>query len=483
MGQFFSTPEPKKEPGIDFLTMFLYFYLAVFFFKKLQTYNPRTRKRISENLTLNDVIGLETVKEEIHHYMDFIKNSEKYQEWGVNVPRGILLAGPPGTGKTLLVKAIADSLDIPVISASGSEFVEMYVGVGAARIRTLFDNARQKESCIIFIDEIDAIGTRRNIDNNSERASTLNQLLIEMDGFDTSNNLIVFGATNLTTHLDHALLRSGRFDKKIYFDLPNVKERTKMFKLYLESSKTSNIDFLDLADRSTGLSGADISNISNQSKINAISRNSDFISNEDIQEALDEIMIGREKRERMLSPEERDRVAHHEAGHAIIGYLLQDINSPLKVSIIPRGEIALGFSQNKPDARLLHTKDYILSKIAVLLGGRCAELVIYDSLSTGASDDIEKVSKLAENYHTKWGMSTEFGAFNPNITGIDENDINKYCHDLIISVENFVLEILKNNEKYIKKLAKKLLNLETINYKIVRKTIGKNRENSIKINL
>ena len=330
MGQFFSTPEPKKEPGIDFLTMFLYFYLAVFFFKKLQTYNPRKRKRISENLTLNDVIGLETVKEEIHHYMDFIKNSEKYQEWGVNVPRGILLAGPPGTGKTLLVKAIADSLDIPVISASGSEFVEMYVGVGAARVRTLFDNARQKESCIIFIDEIDAIGGRRDIDNNSERASTLNQLLIEMDGFDTCNNLIVFAATNLTTHLDPALLRSGRFDKKIYFDLPNLKERAEMFKLYLESSKTSNIDFSDLADRSTGLSGADISNISNQSKINAISKNSDSISNEDIQEALDEIMIGREKRERMLSLEERERVAHHEAGHAIIGYLLEDIPFSVK---------------------------------------------------------------------------------------------------------------------------------------------------------
>ena len=482
MGHYFSTPPPPK-PEIDIFTLVIYFYLGVIILKKLEDFKTPRGKRKSENLSLDDVVGLESVKEEIHHYMDFIKNRDKYKEWDVKVPKGILLAGPPGTGKTLLVKAIADSLDIPIISASGSEFVEMYVGVGASRVRKLFNKARSHDGCIIFIDEIDAVGSRRDADNNSERASTLNQLLTEMDGFDSDSNIMIFAATNLVSRLDPALVRSGRFDKKIYFDLPNVEERMEIFKLNMQNSEIGYIDYQELADRSTGLSGADIANVANQAKINAINRNQDSITDEDIQKALDEVMIGREKRERMLSPEERKRVAHHEAGHAIMGYLLEHAASPLKVSIIPRGEAALGFSQNKPDPSLLHTDEYILSQIAVLLGGRSAEYIIYGNLSTGASDDIEKITRLAESYHTRWGMSEQFGPFNPHSIKLEDDNVSTHCQGLISDLEDFTLRILNENTKYIKKLAKKLLESETLSYQIVRKTIGKKRENSINIDI
>jgi cell division protease FtsH len=382
-----------------------------------------------------------------------------------------------------LVRAIAKSLDIPIIAVSGAEFVEKYVGVGAARIRKLFNKARNNTNCIIFIDEIDAIGIQRDFETNSERATTLNQLLIEMDGFDNESNIIVFAATNMIKTLDPALLRSGRFDKKIYFDLPNIDERKLMFELYLDDIKLENIDFDSLSERSAGLSGADINTISNQAKINAINRNSDYISDIDLQNALDEIMIGREKRERMLSLDERERVAYHEAGHAIIGFLL-DIPSPIKVSIIPRGELALGFSQTKPELKLLKTQDEIISRIAVLLGGRCAEQIIYKEVSTGASDDIEKISILSNYYHTKWGMSEKFGAFNPHYSGMYENKkVSKYCQILINDIEIIVLSMLNKNLKILKKLAKKLLKKETITYKKIKKIIGSCKENSEKVEI
>ena len=308
---------------------------------------------------LKDVIGLESVKEEIKYYMDFINNKKKYIDWDVKLPKGILLAGPPGTGKTLLVKTMAENLNIPIESMSGSEFVEMYVGVGASRVRDLFSRAKKKKKCIIFIDEIDAVGRVRGIDRNSERDSTLNQLLVEMDGFEVTDSIMVFAATNLVKNLDTALTRSGRFDKKVYFDPPNFKERKEMYELYLEDIKLpKKLSFEILSERSAGLTGADIANICNQAKINAIQANqpSSTLRDQDLQQAIDEIMIGREKRERMMTTEERERVSHHEAGHALMGFLLKDCTHPVKVSIIPRGEAALGFSQQKNINKKLYSE-------------------------------------------------------------------------------------------------------------------------------
>ena len=439
---------------------------------------------------LKKVVGLETVKNEIKYYMDFINNKNKYIEWNVKLPKGIMLIGPPGTGKTLLVKSMAKDLKIPFISMAGSEFIEVYVGVGAKRVRELFRKARQHKKCIIFIDEIDAVGGKRGYDSNSERASTLNQLLVEMDGFDDLSNIIVFGATNLEKNLDAALMRSGRFDKKIFFDPPNLDERKDLFKLYLENVKLEeNLSLENLGMRTAGLTGADIANIVNQSKINAIQdkREENNISEKNIQVAIDEVMIGREKRERMLSPLERERVAHHEAGHAIMGFLLKDCSPPIKVSIIPRGQYALGFSQPKPEDRKLYTESFVLSQILVLLGGRVAEKIIYDDYSTGASDDIEKASNLIYRYCVEWGMNKNLGPLNIEHLGKVgkgvSDSVYKECQNLIKKIEEVTEKYLVENEKSLKKIAKDLLKNETITYKRIKHLMPKKKENSVKFKL
>ena len=444
---------------------------------------------------LDKVIGLEDVKEEIRYYMDFIKNNDKYVNWNVNLPKGVLLVGPPGTGKTLLVKLMAKELDIPIITASGSEFVEVYVGVGAKRVRELFKKARKHESCIIFIDEIDAVGSKRLQSHNSEKNNTLNQLLVEMDGFNETSNLMVFAATNLVKNLDSALTRSGRFDKKIFFDPPNKREREQLYKLYIRDFKNSeiridpNVSFEILADRSSGLTGADIANVCNQAKMNAIRRLDNFdelyLDEIDIQMAIDEVMIGREKRERMMSDEERVRVAHHEAGHALMGYLLSGTNPPLKVSIIPRGQSALGFSQPMPEDRKLYTRDYILSQICVLLGGRSAELILYENLSTGASDDIEKVSSLITNYHVSWGMNSKIGPLNINMMdplgSTLSDEIFQECKGIVDQLEQFTIQLLTDHLDNVKVIAKNLLEYETISYQKIKELLPDNLENSVDI--
>lgn len=437
-------------------------------------------------ISLSNIIGLKSVKKEIRYYMDFIKNKEKYAEWGVKLPKGIMLIGPPGTGKTLLVKTMAQELDIPIICTSGSAFVEKYVGVGASRIRDLFKKAKTKKKCIIFIDEIDAVGGKRDSETNSERASTLNQLLVEMDGFKDSSGILIFGATNLEKTLDRALLRSGRFDKKVYFDPPNLEERQKIFELYLEDMELpENLSYQLLATRSAGLTGADIANICNQSKINAIQRGQEeaILKETDIQKAIDEVMVGREKRERMMSKKERERVAHHEAGHAVMGFLLQETSPPVKVSIIPRGQFALGFSQPRPEDRKLYTKGYILSQISVLLGGRCAEKLIYQNLSTGAADDIEKVSSLIYQYTTVWGLNKETGPVNVEKMGrIGKNISDELfieCKNIVKKIESYTDQQLKTYKKYVKSIAKKLLDNETITYQEIIEIIPKKLENSI----
>ena len=493
-------PPPPSNNSLTFTQLMLILFFSWWVIQVLKKHgilvdknkkrNKRRKKSLKHNFDndLSEIVGLESVKEELMYFMDFINNKKKYLDWNVNVPKGILLAGPPGTGKTLLVKTIANNLDIPIESMSGSEFVEMYVGVGASRVRKLFARARSKKKCIIFIDEIDAVGGHRGRDSNSERDSTLNQLLGEMDGFDESDNIMVFAATNLVKRLDSALTRSGRFDKKVYFDPPNLKERKEMFELYLEDvTIQDNLSFNILAERSVGLTGADIASICNQTKINAIQENrqTGSVTEDDIQKAIDEVMIGREKRERTMNKLERERVSHHEAGHALMGYLLKDCTHPVKVSIIPRGEAALGFSQQKNIDQKIHTEEIILSMIAVCLGGRSAEKVIYGNISNGAADDIEKVSSLIYNYSCSWGMNKKIGALNPNSMGqIGENmndSMFDECKLITDKIENFVISTLTTHKEYVISIANSLLKNETITYKEINEILPKDLEDSLDI--
>jgi len=479
-GIFWSTPPPPPPPPeTNILFYLVIFWIIIKIFdthsnnsfgkitRKVRKWKEETKKKFGST-PLDEVVGLEGVKEEIKYYMDFINNKKKYSDWEVKLPKGILLAGPPGTGKTLLVKKMAQTLDIPIISEAGSSFVEMYVGVGARRVRDLFKKAKKEKRCIIFIDELDAVGSKRNLERNSERASTLNQLLVEMDGFEASDNIMVFAATNLVKYLDPALLRSGRFDKKIYFDPPNFSERKSMFEMYLEDIKLpAGLSYAILSERTAGMTGADIANIANQSKINAIQRGQEAVelTDADIQIAIDEVMIGREKRERMMSDKEKERVSYHEAGHAFMGYVLKGSEPPVKVSIVPRGESALGFSQPKPANKKLYTRQVILAQISVLLGGRMAEKLIYGDVSTGAADDIEKVSNFIKLYNTSWGMSKEIGPLNPQYMGVIG--------------ENIAESVFAQCKIMIEKVAKDLLKNETIVYDRIKELLPRKLENSL----
>ena len=401
-------------------------------------------------LPMDKVIGLESVKKELALYFDVIQHPSKYAH--VHLPRGILLTGPPGTGKTLLVREMAKHCKIKLHSASGSEFMDTYVGVGAARVRKLFRKARQEEQSIVFIDEIDAIGTKRDVLHNSERANTLNQLLVEMDGIDESN-LFVFAATNMARHLDPALVRCGRFDKKIHFDLPNHDERQQLYQLYLPDMPLPE---QVIASRSAGLSGADIASIANQAKLNTLERDGSTLSSTDLQDALDEVMIGRIKRERTLSRIELERVAYHEAGHAVLAFWMKDAQSPLKVSIIPRGESALGFSQSIPHDLRLFTQHQIVAQIVVLMGGRAAEQVIYNNVSTGAADDIEKIKQLIHNYFTRWAMH--------GIHFASQKNIDQLCTHAAQQLATFAEEVLNLHKPDLQRVARPLLTNESLSH-------------------
>lgn len=448
--------------------------------KEVNTSKTVEKKKI-ESKQLGGIIGLESVKKDLTYYMDFIKNSSKYSKWNVKLPRGILLVGPPGTGKTLLVKTLAKEINVPIIHTSGSSFVEKYVGVGASRVRSLFENARKLKNCIIFIDEIDAIGKNRESgDTNSERDSTLNQLLVEMDGFNPDSSIIVFGATNLVKNLDKALLRSGRFDKKIYFDPPNKEERIQMYKMYLKKVPKVAINYNKIAELSAGVNGADIANICNQAKINAIQANKEKIEFSHLEKALDEIMIGREKPERKMSPDELKRVAYHEAGHALLGYMLAYSEPPIKVSILPRGENALGFSQPKPSDSKLYTTEFIISHICVLLAGRGAEKIFFANYSSGAHDDINRATHMAGKYLFEWGMTETMGPI--NYLELSKNLSEKNLDVLKIflkKLENYTEKILSDNKKYVEKIAQKLLEKETIVYDDINKLLPENIKNQI----
>ena len=366
-----------------------------------------------KKITFQDVAGLEGAKEEIQEIVDFLKNPEKYTSLGGKIPKGALLVGPPGTGKTLLAKAVAGEAQVPFFSLSGSDFVEMFVGVGASRVRDLFRQAKEKSPSIIFIDEIDAIGRARGKNNmtnaNDERENTLKQLLTEMDGFGTTTNVIVLAATNRAEILDKALLRAGRFDRQIYVDLPDLNERKEIFKVHLRPIKiTEDLDIEFLAKQTPGFSGADIANVCNEAALIAARRGKESVDKQDFLDAVDRIIGGLEKKNKIITPEEKKAIAYHEAGHATVSWLLEHAAPLVKVTIVPRGR-SLGAAWYLPEERQIVRTDQIEDEMCAALGGRAAEQITFGKISTGALSDLEKVTKQARAMVTIYGLNDKIG--------------------------------------------------------------------------
>ena len=376
--------------------------------------------------SFKDVAGLEGAKEEVQEIVDFLKNPTKYTSLGGKIPKGALLVGAPGTGKTLLAKAVAGEAKVPFFSLSGSDFVEMFVGVGASRVRDLFKQAKEKSPAIIFIDEIDAIGRARGKSNmtgsNDERENTLNQLLTEMDGFGTNTNVIVIAATNRADVLDKALMRAGRFDRQIFVDLPDVRERKAIFKVHLRPlKKATNLDVEFLSKQTPGFSGADIANVCNEAALIAARKNKKSVSKQDFLDAVDRIVGGLEKKNKIITPDEKKAVAYHEAGHATVSWMLEHAAPLVKVTIVPRGQ-SLGAAWYLPEERLIVRPEQMLDEMCAALGGRAAEKVIFNKISTGALSDLEKVTKQARAMVTVYGLNDKVG----NLTYYDSSNGNDY---------------------------------------------------------
>lgn len=383
-------------------------------------------KEASVKVDFKDVAGLEGAKEEVMEIVEFLKNPKKYTELGGKIPKGALLVGPPGTGKTLLARAVAGEANVPFFSLSGSDFVEMFVGVGASRVRDLFKQAKEKAPCIVFIDEIDAIGRSRgrgpNFGSNDERENTLNQLLTEMDGFDSNSGVIILAATNRADILDRALIRAGRFDRQIHVELPDLVERVDIFKVHLRPLKIApNLDISFLAKQTPGFSGADIANICNEAALIAARRNRKHVEKQDFLDAVDRIIGGLEKRNKLMTPKEKESVAFHEAGHATVSWFLEHASPLFKVTIIPRGK-SLGAAWYLPDERYINNYDQILDEICATLGGRAAEDIIFNKVSTGALNDLERVTKQAFAIVAYFGMSDKLA----NISYFDSSGQGDY---------------------------------------------------------
>ena len=429
--------------------------------------------------TFKDVAGLEGAKEEIQEIVDFLKNPKKYTILGGKIPKGALLVGAPGTGKTLLAKAVAGEAKVPFFSLSGSDFVEMFVGVGASRVRDLFKQAKDKSPSIIFIDEIDAIGRARGKSNftgsNDERENTLNQLLTEMDGFGTNTNVIVIAATNRADVLDKALMRAGRFDRQIYVDLPDLNERQEIFKVHLKPLKsTKALDVEFLAKQTPGFSGADIANVCNEAALIAARKNRKSVGKQDFLDAVDRIVGGLEKKNKIVTAEEKKTIAFHEAGHALVSWLLEYAAPLVKVTIVPRGQ-SLGAAWYLPEERMIIRTEQMLDEMCAALGGRAAEKIIFNKISTGALSDLEKVTQQARAMVSVYGLNDTLG----NITYYDssgqmENSftkpysektaqvIDKEISDIIEIQYNRACNILKKNKSKLKQLAERLLEKEVI---------------------
>ncbi|WP_310380443.1 ATP-dependent zinc metalloprotease FtsH [Flavobacterium sp.] len=429
--------------------------------------------------TFKDVAGLEGAKEEIQEIVEFLKNPEKYTNLGGKIPKGALLVGPPGTGKTLLAKAVAGEAQVPFFSLSGSDFVEMFVGVGASRVRDLFKQAKEKSPAIIFIDEIDAVGRARGKNNmsggNDERENTLNQLLTEMDGFGTNSNVIVLAATNRADVLDKALMRAGRFDRQIFVDLPDIRERAEIFKVHLEPlKKIEGLDTDFLAKQTPGFSGADIANVCNEAALIAARNNKTAVDKQDFLDAVDRIVGGLEKKNKIVTPDEKKAIAIHEAGHATVSWMLEHAAPLIKVTIVPRGQ-SLGAAWYLPEERLIVRTDQMLDEMCATMGGRAAEKVTFDRISTGALSDLEKVTRQARAMVTIYGLNEKIG----NVTYYDSTGQNEYSFskpyseetakiidkEISTLIENQyqrAIQILEENKDKLNQLADILIEKEVI---------------------
>lgn len=433
----------------------------------------------SIKVTFKDVAGLYGAKDEVMEIVDFLKNPKKYTALGGKIPKGALLVGPPGTGKTLLAKAVAGEADVPFFSISGSDFVEMFVGVGASRVRDLFRQAKEKAPCIVFIDEIDAVGRARSknagFSSNDERENTLNQLLTEMDGFGSNSGVIILAATNRADILDKALMRAGRFDRQIHVDLPDLKEREEIFTVHLRGLKLAeDFDLEFLAKHTPGFSGADIANVCNEAALTAARKNKPSIDRQDFLDAVDRIVGGLERKSKIITPDEKKSIAHHEAGHATVSWLLPNANPLFKVTIVPRGQ-ALGAAWYLPEERQLVTKEQMIDEMCSLIGGRVAEELVNGQPSTGALNDLERLTKMAYGMIMYYGMSEKIGNLSfYDSTGSRGYDltkpysektaelIDKEVKELVEMIHDRTETILKDNFEGFTRLAELLLEKEVI---------------------
>ncbi len=441
-------------------------------------------------ITFSDVAGLDEAKEEIKEIVDYLKSADKFKKLGAKIPKGALLIGPPGTGKTLLAKAVAGEAAVPFFSLSGSDFVEMFVGVGAARVRDLFKQAKEKAPCIIFIDEIDAIGRSRGRGAmpgaNDERENTLNSLLVEMDGFATDSGIIILAATNRPDVLDSALLRPGRFDRQISVDKPDVIGREAIFRVHLKPlSLNEDVDVQKLAVQTPGFAGAEIANVCNEAALIAARRDRDSVTMQDFQDAMDRVIGGLEKKNKLISPEEKQIVAYHEAGHAVAGWFLEHADPLVKVTIVPRGVAALGYAQYLPREQYLYRSEQLFDEMCMTLGGRAAEDVVFGKISTGALSDLERVTKVAYSMVTMYGMNDKIG----NISYYDSKQseynftkpyseataeaIDSEVRILVDQAYQHVRQLLVDKKDELEKIAQELLKKEILFQSDLEQLIGK----------
>jgi len=441
-------------------------------------------------ITFADVAGLEEAKEEVKEIVDFLKTPQKFTKLGGKIPKGALLVGPPGTGKTLLAKAVAGEAAVPFFSLSGSDFVEMFVGVGAARVRDLFKQAKEKAPCIVFIDEIDAIGRSRGRGqmpgSNDERENTLNSLLVEMDGFATDSGVIILAATNRPDVLDSALLRPGRFDRQISIDKPDIAGREQIFKVHLKPIKLSkNVDVKKLAAQTPGFAGAEIANVCNEAALIAARKDKTEVEMQDFHDAIDRVIGGLEKKTKIISADEKKIVAYHEAGHAVAGWFLEHADPLVKVSIVPRGVAALGYAQYLPKEQFLYQTEQLMDEMCMTFGGRAAEEIVFNKISTGALSDLERITKLAYSIVTVYGMNKEIGnmsfydskqndyAFNKPYSEATAEKIDNEVKKIIDQAYERTKALLEKHRAHLEVIAKELLEKEILFQSDLERLIGK----------
>ena len=506
--QIKATPESKSNPWASafiqiILPLLLFAGLWMFMMRRMggggggggQIFNIGKSKATlfdkesQVNITFNDVAGLEEAKQEVMEIVDFLKNPKKYTNLGGKIPKGALLVGSPGTGKTLLAKAVAGEAQVPFFSLSGSDFVEMFVGVGASRVRDLFKQAKDKAPCIIFIDEVDAIGRARGknsmMGGNDERENTLNQLLVEMDGFGTDSGIIILAATNRPDVLDSALMRPGRFDRQISIDKPDLNGREQIFKVHLKPIKTAEeVDAKKLSAQTPGFAGAEIANVCNEAALIAARRNKESVDMQDFQDAVDRVIGGLEKKNKIISPEEKKIVAYHEAGHAIAGWFLEHADPLVKVSIVPRGVAALGYAQYLPKEQFLYTTEQLTDGMCMTMGGRVAEDIVFGKISTGAQNDLERITKLSYAMVTIYGMNSTIGNvsfhdpqneynFNKPYSEKTSEMIDNEVRLLIAGVYERTKQLLTEKREGLEKLAQKLIEKEILFQADLEEILGK----------